>query len=388
MRRPKKSCQGILPVWQILGILCCVAVPHFIYERGRDACRDLPRALHWCRGKCRRRRWAPRWARRKPVKLVDDGGPGDLRGKPASFAHLPLEIRHQIYDLVFEDEMGYIIEPQAVRGAHWGHPPRDWEATGQHVRSDRDSASRTLQLIMAVGGTEWRQRRGQQVQYRDDLTQVWPIDIPFQLVCGEQAIFEPVSSHPSPWQRSRASRRAPPYLDLMRTCHLVYGDMLDRLYGRNTISLFGKEIVGMFGRIAPEAGLARVRYVHVALTMDTGKPQSRSSIEKAVIAIRETLPGMRQLDLEIALVTGKPADPGPFWTWLCGMLERQLGTAGLEEFVLKAPVYSGKRWWPVDKLCPAKLSSWDEGDYRKLKTAVCTRGGFHYQEADIISSSE
>lgn len=35
----------------------------------------------------------------------------------------------------------------------------------------------------------------------------------------------------------------------MRTCRLVYSDMVDRLYGQSTISLFGKGVVGSFARM-------------------------------------------------------------------------------------------------------------------------------------------
>ncbi|KAK8123033.1 hypothetical protein PG984_011703 [Apiospora sp. TS-2023a] len=302
--------------------------------------------------------------KRKPIKLLDNG-PSDLSGQPASFTHLPPEIRQRIYDLVLSDEQGYIIEPQAVGWAHWSRRPPEWEATGQYIRSDRDSTSKTntLHTIMAVGGTELRRRRGQ------------------------QAIFQEVPSHPSLWQRSRASSGgAPRYLDLMRTCRLVYGDVLDRLYSQNTISLFGNEMVGLFGRIAPEAGLARVRYVHVALIMAADNQRHPLSVEKAISTATETFPSMQQLDLEIALLSGQPANPVAFWAWLCGMLERHLTTTLLEEFVLKVPVYWAHDWWPVDKLCPAKLRAWEESDYLRLKTDVCNRDEPRSREAETVNT--
>ncbi|OTA79366.1 hypothetical protein M434DRAFT_18049 [Hypoxylon sp. CO27-5] len=141
----------------------------------------------------------------------------------------------------------------------------------------------------------------------------------------------------------------------------------------NTISLFGAQIARYFCRNVSPEGLQRVRFVHVAhvIPSDTWDSSSeRKNVAGAMRILRDSLPGLRQLDVEVALTYGQPKDPERFWVWL---REDVLGQfRGLERFVLKVPVYlpftpiRSQGWEGWTPLCEP-LSSWDDGEYQALK---------------------
>ncbi|KAK8104418.1 uncharacterized protein PG998_011451 [Apiospora kogelbergensis] len=328
------------------------------------------------------------------------GGGGKTATTPKSyFLLLPPEIRHMIYDLLL-GEPG-IIEPEAHdRLVGWGPRPESWKATHRHIRSDSDPPSKILTAMVMHSQGRWH-RSPRNVQL---FSPRWPRRPPLstdpycwhskhQLVCSDGDML------PLP------TTQGPHYLNLMRTCRAVYSELLDRLYGANTISLCGADMVDVAAREWPRAGLARVAYVHVALIVNTergwksdlawNRRRWRRELEKTARTLAGAFPAMRQLDLEIA-APGEDlflkSHHKALWRDLCEVLDKYLTASSttktanrewwrrkkrprppLEEFVLKVPICI---WREPDEAGRQKcgnclLSSWNECDYQRLKAAIC-----------------
>ncbi|KAI1407593.1 hypothetical protein F5Y13DRAFT_195220 [Hypoxylon sp. FL1857] len=278
-------------------------------------------------------------------------------GTPTSFLHLPPEIRLHIYRLALG---GQAIAQVRTRSSYWGPRPQAWDQT-QGIRDDADEPSEALRCIVGLGGSGLRQL----VAPPHHGCVHW--GAVSQLVCGEGYHFPPRWVHPEKYVF---------HSDLMRACRLVYGEVLDVLYADNTISLFGAEIARYFCRNVSPEGLMRVRCVHVAHVIPPDAWDSASqkkSVEGAMRMLRDCLPGLRQLDVEVALAYGQPKDPERFWAWLRDDVLGQF--RGLERFVLKVSVYipftpQRSRGWEGWTPSYEPLSSWNDDEYRALKTRV------------------
>ncbi|OTB00711.1 hypothetical protein M426DRAFT_324071 [Hypoxylon sp. CI-4A] len=271
-----------------------------------------------------------------------------------SFLHLPPEIRLQIYRLVLQDRA---IAQVRAYSSFWGPRPRRWALT-QGIRSDGEAPSRTLRTITGLGGSGL-----DQLVFPPSHGCVLHTAVS-TLICGE-------SHHLTPGWAERKNRVF--HTDLMRTCRVVYSEMLDILYANNTISLYGAKISRYFCRNASPEGLSRVRYLHIAHVISPDSSSDRKEVKEAMRLVRDSLPGLKQLDVEIALTWSQPKDPEKFWTWLKGDLLGQF--RGLERFVLKVSVY--KTFTPVKYAGPdgwtppyEALSSWKDDEYQHLKARV------------------
>ncbi|KAK8000649.1 hypothetical protein PG990_013249 [Apiospora arundinis] len=325
MRQRTTRCK-ILPTYVVvaLPLLFVVAVPVVIViECHKQAAAVCKVAGRRCRAKLRRLRSKPllptdpqqQTVRSNAVGGKEEGGemitttPNKSKTKTkTSFLDLPPEIRHQIYDWALGEPC--VVQPRPGDGSvNWGaRPPSD--ALHRIITYFGGRTGQLPREYSIVGG------------FRDE----------FRLVCGDQPA----------WLASTISGfkivvtqgpRAPRHLSLMRTCRAVYGELFERLYGQNTVSLCGQGMLDWVSREWPLAGLARVRYVHAALLVDAawGRKRQRQSLEKAVRTLRDALPGMQQLDLEIAiwseqhkLADGGVDDADWFWACLCGILAQHL----------------------------------------------------------------
>ncbi|KAI1375475.1 hypothetical protein F4677DRAFT_422936 [Hypoxylon crocopeplum] len=283
------------------------------------------------------------------------------RGKKTSFLHLPPEIRLQIYRLA----LGQRAIVQVDAGcSFWGARPQNW-GPGQGIRDDGEEPSKALRTTIGLGGSGTNQ-----LVYPPRSGCVFYSAVS-QLICGE-------TWHTRPrWVEPESEVF---YSDLMRACRIVYGELLDVLYADSTISLFGADMVRYFRRNASPEGLGRVRFVHVALIVQSSSWDSslqRKTVQGTVRMLRDLHPGLRQLDVEVVLLWGQPKDPQRFWAWLREDVLGQL--RGLERFVLKIPVYKPFRkpqyggheaWTPKYEA----LSSWDDSEYQALKDKVTSSG--------------
>ncbi|KAI0178513.1 hypothetical protein GGR52DRAFT_578810 [Hypoxylon sp. FL1284] len=269
------------------------------------------------------------------------------------------KIRLQIYRLALG---GPAIAQICTDSSFWGPRPDSW-GPAQGIRDDADEPSAALRLIIGLGGSGLRQlvsppSRGCVVHACVS-----------QLICGDRHHFTPMWVYPE---------KVVMYTDLMRTCRVVYGDLLDVLYAHNTVSLFGSEIARYFCRNASPEGLSRVRFVHVALTIPSCGWDSwsqRKNIQGTIKMLQCSLRSLRQLDVEVVLTWGQPKDSQRFWTWLRKDVLAQL--RGLERFVLKVtclfppPRTSGYLGWTPS--CEP-LKTWNDGEYRELKDTITPRG--------------
>lgn len=270
--------------------------------------------------------------------------------RPTSFLQLPLEIRLRIYTLVLRAPG--IIEPyhDPTLTFFCALPPT-W-APGQHIRSDTDPPSTHLR---------WRSTPADLRPRRQGCVQ--PPGVPCRILCGDQ----PVAGR---YERAAAVRAS----HLLRTCRGVYADVMDLLYARNTMSFCCADMVRYFTRNTSPEGLARVRYVHVALIASSSSRRQKKVIEGAMRTVGDAFSGLRQLDVEIVLKNGQPADPQNFWAWLRMDVLGKL--RGLEVLVLKVPVYLDTLEAQMHPDYPSRLcaldtlSSWDKDEYRELKTMV------------------
>ncbi|KAI1642706.1 uncharacterized protein F4817DRAFT_352147 [Daldinia loculata] len=296
----------------------------------------------------------------KPLAVIPSVSKGTSASAPTktSFLHLPPEIRLMIYRLVLGGPAIMQVRPTySVRGPR----PKTW-ASRQGIRDDADEPSKALRLTIGLGGSPLRQLvsppRAGCVVY----------GCVSQLICGETHYFA--------LTRHRRDETVY-YTDLMRTSRVVYGEALDLLYAEHTISLFGVEMARYFCRNASPEGMKRIRFAHVALIIPSSSwnsPLQKKNVKDTMKLLRDSLPHLRQLDVEVAVTWGQPKNAGRFWSWLTG--DGVLGQfSGLEKFVLKAPVYlpftrrpygNWAAWTPQYEL----LESWDDGEYQALKARV------------------
>ncbi|KAK8083506.1 hypothetical protein PG996_002287 [Apiospora saccharicola] len=268
---------------------------------------------------------------------------------PASFLHLPLELRLAIYDLALGEPC--LVEPHLGK-PEWHPRPCHWRP-GQRIRDEGEDPS------------------------EDELRTVLKVRA-FGLLYAPNYGRRPDGS----WERLSRERVswdwfAPPgYAKLMRTCHAVYDDLLHRLYAENTISLVGAQMVRYFGRNASPEGLGLVRFVHVALTLSYHEWESyeeKKTFERAIQSLQTLFPRLEQLDLDITVVGAHPVKAEEFWEWLCkDVLECHL--ANLQKFRLRVTGYApGTRSPCLPRRRPwfERLFTWNEKEYRALKAAVC-----------------
>ncbi|KAI8956691.1 hypothetical protein F5Y11DRAFT_141510 [Daldinia sp. FL1419] len=297
----------------------------------------------------------------EPLAVVpaapSNGNEKEERAK-TSFLNLPPEIRLMIYRLVMAGPAIIQVRPTySVRGPR----PETW-APMQGIRDEVDEPSQTLRLTIGLGGSPMRQvvapPRAGCVVY----------GCISQLICGDTYYFT--------LTRYRAEGCVH-FTDLMRAGRVVYGEALDLLYAEHTVSLFGVEMARYFCRNASPEGMSRVRFLHVALIISASSWTSslqRKSIKDTIRLLRESMPNVEQLDVEIAVTWGQPKQSGKFWKWLTG--DDLLGQfQGLDRFVLKASAYvpfarrpygNWAAWTPQYE----KLGSWDEEEYKALKGRV------------------
>lgn len=279
-----------------------------------------------------------------------------------SFLDLPVEIRLLIYHFALG---GPLIIQVCTHSSFWGARPSHW-APGQVIRSDADPPSKTLSTIIGLGGSGLRQRV---VPPRQGCVRHGTVS---NLICGEEYYY---CRSGRPWWCDDGKESTVPayHEDLMRACRVVYREVLDVLYGDNTISLFGAEIAQYFVRNASPEGLRRVRFVHIALVVPSSGWDSRLQkrmVQGTIRILRDSLPSLRQLDVEVVLPWGQPKDARRFWAWLREDVLGQL--RGLERFVLKVSVYKPferPRWRDIEI---EPLSAWDDGEYEALKTRVAS----------------
>ncbi|KAI2465157.1 hypothetical protein F4781DRAFT_410383 [Annulohypoxylon bovei var. microspora] len=274
-----------------------------------------------------------------------------------SFLHLPPELRLHIYALAFGNPA---IAQVQTRSAFWGPRPETW-GPAQGIRDDGDPPSATLRCTVALGGSGLKQQVG--IPHHGCVH----YGALSQMLCGDQHHFRPG------WVRPDLMVF---HADLMRACRVVYDEVLDVLYARNTISLFGADIARYFCHNASPEGLKRVRCVHVAHVLPSDgwdRAAQRKNVEDAMRGLREALPGLRQLDVEVVLTWGQPKNPVRLWEWLRDDVLAQF--RGLDRFVLKLSVYrpftpvryAGYEGWLPEY---EPLSSWDDGEYQALKERV------------------
>ncbi|KAI1475612.1 hypothetical protein F4774DRAFT_274331 [Daldinia eschscholtzii] len=297
----------------------------------------------------------------KPLAVVPSSKgttPTTTTTTKTSFLHLPLEIRLIIYRLALGGPAIIQVRPTySIRGPR----PETWDPT-QGIRSEHDPPSKTLRLTIGLGGSPLRQLvsppRSGCVVY----------GCVSQLICGEMyySMITRFRHHETVF-----------FTDLLRVSRAVYVEALDLLYAEYTISLFGVEMARYFCRNASPEGMARVLYAHVALLFPASTWNSslqKRSVKETMKLLRDSLPHLRQLDVEVAVTWGQPKHAGQFWSWLTG--DDVLGQfRGLEKFVLKASAYmpfarrpygNWAAWTPEYEL----LASWDDGEYQALKERV------------------
>ncbi|KAK8114025.1 hypothetical protein PG999_006094 [Apiospora kogelbergensis] len=268
---------------------------------------------------------------------------------PASFLRLPLELRLKIYDLVLGEPC--LVEPHLGK-PQWHPRPCNWQP-GQRIRGDDEELQgdelRTVVDVRAYG-----------------------LLYSCQYYRHPDGSSERRSRHNVPW-----GWWSPPcYCALLRTCRTVYGDLLYRLYGENTVSLVSAEMVRYFGRNASPEGLQLVQNVHTSLVVTWRGWESRKEqepFEQAVQSLQRLFPTLKQLDLNVTIVGAQPMKPEEFWKWLRkNVLERHL--TNLDNFTLRVSTYDYQKPHGCvrnHRVQYDQLVSWDENDYQALKATVC-----------------
>ncbi|KAI1500160.1 hypothetical protein F5X99DRAFT_410309 [Biscogniauxia marginata] len=344
--------KALFPPWlMVLGGACLVPVLP-IYVAGKLGYRAFGATRSAVqRAKIRRRVAHRRLPKSQPlVSALEGPQHAAPPSKGASFVHLPLEIRQHIYRLVLGDPAVVQVGPLFPT---WGRRPQTWSGS-QHIRGEEDPPSVDLCHIVHLGAPGSKPRIKQS---EDDHV----------LLCGERHACD---------RRCRDPQVS--FTNLMRSCRVVYGDMLGLLYSDNTISLLGVDMVHYFLRNASPEGLNRIRYVHVVLIVsskDWEAPKKKGAVVGAVRALRESLPGLCQLEVEVTLTWGQPRSPKRFGEWLRDHVFGQL--RGLDEFVLKIMIYIRKdsRRYGGTRGLPTRwepLISWDQTEYRALKAKITT----------------
>ena len=280
---------------------------------------------------------------------------------PTSFLDLPVDLRLQIYQLAVDSD-ATMVQP-GLYGSEWGLPPTSWQR-GQHICADTDPPSKGLRFSIGCGAS-WDNQTPTPRRPRN-YGCVFIGHKPF-LICSD---VQPIS-----WSY-RGYGQMREYMNLMRSCRIVYAEMLDVLYAHTTLCLFGPEMIRFFTRNASPEGLCRVQYCHIVLPMESEKwqlPAQKRSVEKAVSTLRDSLPSLRQLHMEVTLTWDQPANPHDLWMWLRDTLSV---FRDLDAFVLKISVYarpSGDGYRNPSCTWEA-LRSWDDAEYAALKELVTRKG--------------
>lgn len=161
---------------------------------------------------------------------------------------------------------------------------------------------------------------------------------------------------------------------LMRSSRTIYVDLLDHFYARNTFSFFGAESLLYFVRnISPE-GLQLIRYVHLAIPLQSEKWMSKDSktlVTKALGVLQEEFESLKQLDVEVVIFWNQPTESQLMANWLRDAVFGQL--RGLEKLVVKVTIYKSVTERPSDPYDPPEmepLSSWSEELYESVRMAA------------------
>lgn len=262
---------------------------------------------------------------------------------------LPPELRLRIYQLAFGTDSS-LVQP-TLHGSLWGQVPDSWRR-GQHICSDADPPSEGLRFSIRYGGSGLNQIVGP--SHEGCVLVVWSP----ALICSN--VVSDYLERLSDRQRTR-------YAGLMCSCRAVYADMLDLLYSDTTLCLYNTDMIRFFLRNASPEGLQRVRYSHIALAVPSKRWRvhgQRRNVEKAMAKLRNSLPNLRQVHVEVALKGGRPPDPRGLWVWL----REVFGVfRGLDAFVLKVSVHDLS---DRDQPKYEALTSWDDAEYAALKEAV------------------
>lgn len=146
------------------------------------------------------------------------------------------------------------------------------------------------------------------------------------------------------------------------------------LYANITLCLLGPELIRFFTRNASSEGLRRVRFCHVALSMQSDKRKFKAlkrRMERAILTVRDEFPSLKQLPVEVALAYGQPSDPHDFWA----RLRDALGVfRDLDAFVLKVSIH-GRSSLSDYGISPSEiLSSWDDAEYAALEEPITRKG--------------
>lgn len=248
------------------------------------------------------------------------------------------------------------MQPTLCEAPYWAPAPENWRP-GRHILSDADPPSQGLRLVL---------------EYEGSVSEPWPHSRSYGCVTE---VVQPAMIFDNGRNHSWVCPEVAPqtrHVNLMRTCHAVYDDMLDILYAGTTVCLFDAEMVHHFMRNSSPEGRSRVRHVQLALTVPSeswkSRPQKRR-VEQALDTIHHRFPGLRQFYVEVVLTEGQPSDPRDFWKWIMCILGvfREL-----DAFVAKFSIYHRRTYGPPKFVNAAAetLSSWDEDEYAHLKTAV------------------
>lgn len=280
-----------------------------------------------------------------------------------SILSLPIEIRRHIYDLAIPTKKVYqptpgrpkypLFEYHGPQPPHW--PPH------QHIRSDEDPPSQALGTILRLGGSYLHpipapKRQGCVIFHCAS-----------QLICGDM------------WMELAPAKLPETCFltDLMRSSRTMYRDLLHHFYARNLFSFFGPESLLYFVRNVSPEGLRLIRYVHLAIPLESEGWQSKHSkalVEKAFRILQEQFKSLEQLDVEVAILWSQPAEAQLIAPWLRDEVFSQLH--GLENLVIKISVYNGANERPRNAYDPPEmeeLSSWTEPLYASVKKAATSR---------------
>ncbi|KAL1856411.1 hypothetical protein Daus18300_010783 [Diaporthe australafricana] len=281
---------------------------------------------------------------------------------PTSILSLPIEIRQQIYELVLHTKNIYQPCPGRRRYPlykYHGPQPPDWPPH-QHTRSEDDPPSQALGIILRLGGSCFRPSPAPK---RQGCVGYFCVSL---LICGEMDMdLKPAVAAETCF-----------LTDLMRSNRMIYGDMLHHFYARNLFSFFGPEMLLYFVRNVNPEGLRLIRYVHLAIPLQSEGWESKESqalVTKAFEVLQGRFESVKQLDVEVVILRSQPADPQLLAAWLRDEIFGQLH--GLEKLIVKVSVHKGlavheERSDPYGPPVMEALSSWTEPLYKTVKDAA------------------
>lgn len=145
---------------------------------------------------------------------ADPGTPVEgVEAAPASFLHLPFEIRLYIYRLALGDST--VVQPTLNDTPYWCPAPGEWRP-GRHIHSDADQPSAGLRSVLECEGSVF---------------EPWPHSRTHgccREIFRKAMIFGNGRSINS-WEDPEVAPQMR-HADLMRTCRTVHDEMLDVLY--------------------------------------------------------------------------------------------------------------------------------------------------------------